>query len=231
MRNAIVQFNIDPNKYNVINKKSLINKTNNYIFEYSKKSFDLYCKKYNIDYNIITEPKINYEHPTWERIDLWFNDYWFSSYENICYVDTDVFAMPWAKNIFSELKDETSFHRIPYWKANRDLNEDSLFFKLNHERVRQSLFQAGVILLNKSVIDATKEIVAKYEEPQFTDDSVLLNYAIASSDINIKNIDHTFNVKLTQECNLNNINFLHAFGRLKDINPTFVLNLLKSIYD
>lgn len=233
MNNAIVQFNIDSNCDHIFNyarsntiKKSLINKTNSQIFDYSKKSFELYCRKYNIEHIIVTEPKINHKHPTWERLDLWFNDTWFEKYSNICYVDTDVFAMPWAKNIFNELEDDISFHRIPHLRSNEDF-----FNSLNPDRVRECFFQAGVILLNKNVINATKTIIMdKYKEPVFTDDSVILNYAIITSDIKVKNINETFNVKLKLTKIMNNVNFLHAFGRLKDTDPEGVINLLRRIF-
>lgn len=231
MRNAIVQFNIDPGLYLTNSKKTLINKTNEYIFDYSKKSLNLYCNKYGIDYIIITEPRVNYEHPTWERLDLWFNESWFEKYDNICYMDTDIFIMPWAENIFEQITDNKYFHRIPYWKANRKLNENDLFYSLDHERVKQCLFQAGVILLSKEIINSTKPIVNRYREAIFTDDSVLLNYAIISSNIKVKNIKENFNVKLTQDLTISNVNFLHAFGRLKDTNPQWVINLLRNIYD
>ncbi|MFN9953873.1 MAG: hypothetical protein ACK55I_12305, partial [bacterium] len=101
--------------------------TNEVIFNYSSKSFRDYCIKYDLDYILITEPKVNYIHPTWERLDLWINkDHWFDKYDSICYVDTDVFALPKADNIFSFSKDN-KFCRVPYWKANKELDQDSIF--------------------------------------------------------------------------------------------------------
>jgi hypothetical protein len=228
--NAIVQFNIDPDLYNNKIKSTTINKTHNDIFYYSNKSFISYCNKYGIDYILITDPKIKYEHPTWERLDLWFDDFWFNSYENICYVDTDVFAMPWASNIFSECNDSKAFHRIPYEKANNPVQKDSIFYSCNQNRVRECIFQAGVILLNKNVIDKTKDTVKRYKEEIFTDDSVLLNYALIDSDLEIVNIARNFNVKYLPNINLQAVQFLHAFGRYKDNNPIAFNKILKEVY-
>lgn len=230
MNNLVIQFNIDPNLYLNETKKTTLSKTNKFIFEYSQKSFKEYCNKFGVEHIVITQPKINYEHPTWERLDLWLDPYWVNTYDNICYVDTDVFAMPWAKNIFLE-SDKECFSRIPYWKADLMLQKYKLFYDCDHDRVRECWFQTGVILLNKNVILKTKKIMERYKESIFTDDGVLLNYAIINSELKIKNIQKEFNVKFTETSKLEDIQFLHAFGRLKDSNPDLVLNTLRSIYD
>jgi len=58
-RNAIVQFHINPSLYKKGNKTSVLDKTNEVIFNYSSKSFRDYCIKYDLDYILITEPKVN----------------------------------------------------------------------------------------------------------------------------------------------------------------------------
>lgn len=230
MKNAIVQFNINPDLYCNESKKTSLKKTNSSIFDYSQKSFKNYCEKFNLDHIIITEPKINYEHPTWERLDLWFDKTWFEKYENICYVDTDVFAMPWAENIFN-YSDTFSFCRIPYWKADLMLKKYELFFNCNHDRVRECWFQTGVILLNKNIINNTLDIMKRFKDKEFSDDGVLLNYAIINSKLQIKNIPKHFNVKYAENLNLEEIQFLHAFGRLKDVDPESIVKLLRTLYD
>ena len=64
-----------------------------------------YAKKNNSDYKLITKPIINFKHPTWERFQL-FDDKWIDTYDNILYLDTDVFTWPDAPNIFEVYDDE-----------------------------------------------------------------------------------------------------------------------------
>lgn len=226
-KNAIVQFHINPDIYKITNKSSVLNKSNEQIFNYSKKSFEIYCDKYGIDYILVTSPKVNYVHPTWERLDFWLNkEFWLNSYENICYVDTDVFALPNSSNIFSYSKKD-HFSRIPYWKANKPLEEGSIF---KNTRFKDTCFQAGVILLNEYVIEKTLHDILNYKDLKFSDDSVLLNYAIANSDVKVYNIPETFNVKYSPTIDLSKINFTHAFGNYKVDNTETFLKTLKSIY-
>ena len=73
-----------------------------FIADYSKKSFDLYARKHGHDYVRFCNPTINFFHPIWEKIDLWINDDIWNNYDKVLYVDTDILALPWAGDIFTD---------------------------------------------------------------------------------------------------------------------------------
>lgn len=224
-KKAIVQIHIDMSLYKQVDKPSYVKKMNEQIYLYSKKSFDNYCKKYDLDHILINEPKIKYEHPVWERLDLWLSDHWFNTYDEICYVDTDVFAMPWARNIFEE-SNKKGFKRIKYNKTVNPIH--SILY--NHPRSNECYFQSGVILLNKEVVDKTIDIIKDYKNKKYTDDGVLVNYAIMESGMDMVNIDSAFNTKYLENINLSAVQFLHAFGRYKDEHPDKLISLLETLY-
>ena len=91
MRNLVIQYYIDIQKYT---QPGYNNLKPSPIEEYSTHSFKQYCGKFDLDYCRITEPKINFKHPTWERFDLWTDPSWWGRYEQIMYVDSDVVALP-----------------------------------------------------------------------------------------------------------------------------------------
>lgn len=73
-----------------------------FIADYSKKSFELYAQKYGHDYKRFCDPEINFFHPTWEQINTWFNDDIWNNYDQVLYADTDILALPWAGDIFTD---------------------------------------------------------------------------------------------------------------------------------
>jgi hypothetical protein len=83
MKNLVIQYYIDINKYS---NPTFNNLGPSPIEKYSSYSFKKYCDKYNIDYIKITEPKLGFKHPTWERFDLWCDRSWWDKYDQICYV-------------------------------------------------------------------------------------------------------------------------------------------------
>jgi hypothetical protein len=100
----------------------------------------------------------------------------------------------------------------------------------DHPRSNECYFQSGVILLNKEVIAKTIDIIKDYKNKKYTDDGVLVNYAIMESGLNIINIDSAFNTKYLENTNLANVQFLHAFGRYKDQYPDKLISLLETLY-
>jgi len=227
---AIVQIDIPLSKYAVQDKRSPVPAMEDYVSKYSKKAVAGYAAKYAHEHIIITEPVVNYNHPVWERLDFWFNSEWLEKYEEVLYLDTDVFPLPDAPDIFTQSDNDAVYKRIPYIK---NVLGRGLPFDECPKRVSKVLFNAGVMLINKSVVNATLETVRDYKNPRFADDSVLLNYAIMKSNLPVENIDKRFNVKLspahlTQEDP--DVYFFHAMGLLKKNEPQRVEEFLEKIY-
>lgn len=67
-KNLIVQFFVPAKQY----KDPTYNQigVNDELFKYSKISVEAYAKRIGCDYKLVTEAKINFIHPTFERMDL-----------------------------------------------------------------------------------------------------------------------------------------------------------------
>ena len=117
MNNLIIQYYIDINKYSQPEFNG-IGPTD--VEKYSEYSFKKYCSKYGHDFLRVTEPNFGYMHPTWERFDLWFNKKWLDKYDQILYVDTDVFALDHAPDIFAKYNDLDTFKSPEYKKYRRN---------------------------------------------------------------------------------------------------------------
>jgi len=222
---AIVQVDVSLDRYikkhEKLDKKHPIRNRQHQLAELSKKRFSEYAEKYGHDHLVITEPLLGYEHPVWERLDIWFNPEWFEKYDEVLYVDTDVFPTDDAPDIFDHGGELDAFYRVPYRKRGA---RRGIFLDITEERYRETVFNAGVILINKTVVDKTLDMVKRYEEERFTEDSVTLNYAIMASDLRIENIDKRFNVKVLGETPP--AYFYHCSGRRKAEDEESVLKWL-----
>src|SRR6056300_365299 len=131
MRNLVIQYYIDTQKYTQPNYNNLLPSP---IEKYSAHSFEKYCIEFGLDYRRVTEPKINYKHPTWERFDLWTDPSWLESYDQIMYVDSDVVVVPGAPNVFDLYSDPNTFkfarydryRKLPV-KDHASTNKDTIF--------------------------------------------------------------------------------------------------------
>ena len=79
-KNLVIQYYIDVKKYS---QPGFNNLKPSPMETYSRNSFQKYCEKFNLDYLRITEPKLAFKHPTWERFDLWVDRSWYDRYEQI----------------------------------------------------------------------------------------------------------------------------------------------------
>ena len=163
-----------------------------------------YAYKINADYKLLTKPKINFKHPTWERFQL-FDDEWIHKYKNILYLDTDVFTWPNSPNIF-------------------DFIDDSAFNVVNHQmdklwRGRKS-FNAGVFCINKNCAIEMRKFLNKsswiksFETDPMWEDSKELNTLAQIADIKINWLEKSWNTK-----NDPNAYFTHLWGNQKIIFP------------
>lgn len=229
---AIVQIDIPLSKYQVQDKESPVPAMEDYVSKYSKKAVAGYAAKYGHEHIIMTEPVIKYNHPVWERLDFWFNKSWFDRYDEILYVDTDVYPLPDAPDIFKECDRLNVFKRIFYQKAESQMPTDRCFNDVL-DRYKEIFFNTGVILLSKNIVEKTLPTIKEYRSDKFRDDGVLINYAVMKSDLEIVQLDRRYNVKLLP-AHLNqkklNVFFFHAMGLLKKKHPEQVEQFLEKIY-
>ena len=103
MKNIIVQIFINKKDWE---EEDRLNWQNDEVFELSQILVKYYASQIGAEYYLITKSKINFKHPTWERFQL-FSEEWVNKYSNILYLDTDVFTWPWAPNIFEFIKNDS----------------------------------------------------------------------------------------------------------------------------
>jgi len=163
-----------------------------------------YAKINGADYKLITEPKINFKHPTWERFQL-FEETWTRKYDNVLYLDTDVFTWPTAPNIFNYIKDD-SFNVVTNF-YNKHFNNFPMF-------------NAGVFVLNKNCSNHMRKFISKdiwndnfKKDPEW-EDSKELNLLVQKSGVKLNWLDHKWNRK-----NKPDGYFSHLYGNIKKLNP------------
>ena len=110
MKKCIVQYWIPSSEYSEPRYNNLLQANEQKsLVKLSTKSFKKYADKYGHDFKRIDTKKIDFRHPTFERFDLWLDDSWWKEYDEIMYVDCDVFAMPDAPDIFQNYKSLDTF--------------------------------------------------------------------------------------------------------------------------
>ena len=238
MKNLIIQYYIDSNLYTQPNFNNLGPSPAE---QYSSHSFQSYCKKYDIDYIKITKPKLGFKHPTWERFDLWLDCSWWDRYDQIMYVDSDVFALPHAPNIFKNLSFDESFKSPVYKKFRmatpemaRVLAEKNILAKeIPGEQIAKKFIQPGVFILNKKCTEIMKSYIKEYENitDENIDDGMFLNYCIVKSGVHTTDLDSRYNIKNNGETvRLKEVYFLHCAGGKKHKKGTAIWRVLESLY-
>lgn len=220
-KNCIVQYWIPAKKYSNPDYNNLLQ--DQPLNKISSKSFKAYCKKYKIDYVEENRAKINWVHPTFERFDLWLNDKWWKTYDQILYADSDIFAMPWAPNIFEMYPDTDTFKYCHFSKIeNAETQEhfDTFYHGLlknecTLEEVRQKGFQPGLFILTKKSREIMKPWIEKFKELGDYHDGLILNWATIKSNVEITKMDEWFNYKNAHFRNKPKIYFFHAAGKKK----------------
>ena len=200
-KNVIVQIFIPAKGWE---QEAHLNWQNNEVINLSTQLTRYYAKKNNADYFIITKGKIFFKHPTWERFQL-FEDEWINNYKNILYLDTDVF--PWldAPNIFNHI-DNKSFNTAIHCMGK----------KLNGI----PSFNAGVFILNKyCAVKMRKYFKKNLWLPKFMkdpswEDSKELNEIAQKPEIDHFRLPPLWNIK-----NSPTSYFTHMWGATKKNNP------------
>ena len=233
MRNLVIQYYIDIQKYT---QPGYNNLKPSPIEEYSTHSFKQYCGKFDLDYCRITEPKINFKHPTWERFDLWTDPSWWGRYEQIMYVDSDVVALPDAPNVFELYKDLDTFKFAKYDRYRKmpveihaSSNRDTIFKDIDPAIIQRKRFQTGVFILTKKIAEAMLSTVKEYSKCE-VDDGQFLNWAVMHSGVPYTEMDSKFNVKNNGQYRKDKIYFMHCAGGKKHKKASKIWHLMKEYY-
>ena len=224
MRNLVIQYYIDTQKYSQPNFNNLYASP---MEAYSRYSFQVYCKKFNIDYLRITEPKLGFKHPTWERFDLWVDRTWWDKYDHILYVDSDVMAFAHAPNIFDQYPTIDNKLKTAYYPKFRQAGDEGakqnqrvnpLADRYTGAQIRTRFVQPGVIMLNKINTEFMLPWVSKYKDitDNRIDDGMFLNSCIVDSNVPLLDMDRMWNHKNNGErFDYDRVKFLHCAGGKK----------------
>ncbi len=233
MKNLIIQYYIDINLYSQPTFNGISPSATE---KYSEYSFKKYCAKYGHDFLRVTKPVFGYMHPTWERFDLWFNSKWLDKYDQILYVDTDVFAFDHAPDIFKLYNDLDAFKSPEYRKYRKMMNseikssfKDTILKDCDIYKTRRIFFQSGVWMITKKSRDHMMPWVERYKEFD-CDDGQFLNWAVIESGVKYQDIDQRFNVKnngLKKNWSYKNTFFLHVAGGKKYRESSRIYTFLK----
>ena len=238
MKNLIIQYYIDINKYS---QPSFNGISPSVVEKYSEYSFKKYCAKFGHDFLRVTKPNFGYMHPTWERFDLWFDSTWLDEYDQVLYVDTDVFALDHAPDIFALYNDLDAF-KSPVYKNYREFKGDIVKAKFQNtilkdcepEKVRKIFFQTGVWMLTKQVRDKMMPWIKRYMEfDGQCDDGQFLNWAVIESGVKYQDMNPMFNVKnngLKKGWSYKKTFFLHVAGGKKYIASSKIHSFLKETF-
>ncbi len=201
MKNVIVQIFMDKKGWEEENR---LDAQSEQVLFLSNVLVKNYAKKINSDYKLITKPIINFKHPTWERFQL-FDDEWINNYDNILYLDTDVFTWPEAPNIF-DLLDNTAFNIVKHCN-NKTYNG-------------HPMFNAGVFAINKTCAVEMKKFVKKenwlkrFEIDPTWEDSKELNTIFQTANIKSNWLEVKWNMKNDPDAF-----FTHMWGNQKKLFP------------
>ena len=238
MKNLIIQYYIDTSLYTQPNFNNLYASPAE---QYSRHSFEIYCKKYGIDYLRITKPILSFKHPTWERFDLWTDRSWWDKYEQILYVDSDVFALPHAPNIFEKYNNLETFKGAAYLKfrggdavrAKELTHNNPLLSDIPGDLIQKKSIQPGVFMLNKKSSEHMLPYISDYKNmsDKKVDDGQFLNYCIIKSNVAYEDMSLKWNHKNNGESfSYEHIYFLHCAGGKKHKRGTKIWQVLKKIY-
>jgi hypothetical protein len=187
-KNLVIQYYIDVQKYS---QPGFNNLKPSPMETYSRNSFQRYCEKFNLDYLRITEPKLAFKHPTWERFDLWVDRSWYDKYE------------------FRQATPETA-------KFNQRVNPDADRF--TGETICKRFVQPGVMMLNRTNTEFMLPWISKYKQVKDNriDDGMFLNGCIVDSNVPLLDMERMYNFKNNGEkFDYDRVNFLHCAGGKK----------------
>ena len=225
MKKCIVQYWIQADQYSEPDYNELLKKSEefdaNEFASRSARSFRAYADKYGHDFIRIEKKKLDFKHPTFERFDLWLDDTWWEKYDEIMYVDSDVFAMPDAPDIFKQYPGSGTL-KVCDHPGFQQAKEDDQIEHIYHgllkectlEQVKQKGFQAGVFIITKEARDLMKPHIAKYQELNDHDGHILL-WATIKSGVPLTRMTELYNFKNAHMKRKPKVYFFHAAGHKK----------------
>ena len=221
MKNCIVQYWIPASEYTDPNYNNLLQKQP--FNEISRKSFEQYADKYHIDYIEINKKKIDWKHPTFERFDLWLDDEWWDKYDQIMYADSDIFAMPWAPNIFDRHSNLDTFKycHAPRIENAKSQEQIDVFYHgllketCTIEECVSYAFQPGLFILTRKAREVMKPYIARFKDFKEHHDGEILNWANIRSGVPKEKMSEWFNFKNAHFNRKPKIYFFHAAGGKK----------------
>lgn len=198
MKNLIVQIYVHTKKYenpNLLPSFDNLCVTSNTLAKH-------YAKKIGAEYLLLTDPYINYKHPTYERLRLFEESSWTDDYDQVLYLDSDVFIYQDSPDIFKMYPDLDKFKVCTHWSVVR------------YGKADDGGFNAGVFMLNKySRNQMLPYLKYRFDIPlQHHDNTALVN-CVKTSEVKTQYMDARFNAKNTGPW------FCHAWGSGKRKKP------------
>jgi hypothetical protein len=198
MKNLIVQIYIDTKKYGNPNLLPSFDTLSEISFTLARQ----YAKRIDADYILLTDPYINYIHPTYERFRLFEESKWTDEYDQVLYLDSDVLVYHDSPSIFEMYPSLDSFKVCTHWSVVRYGVPD------NGE------FNAGVFILNKASRDHMLPYLKyRFDIPLPHHDNTALGNCVDDSKVKIEYMNAKFNAKNTGPW------FCHTWGNGKRKNP------------
>ena len=228
-KNLVIQFFVSVDKYEDPTYNQI--GVNEELYKYSTFSAENYAKKIGADYQLVTEAKINWVHPTFERMDLFFNPDWWHHYDQILYLDTDVVVWPDAPNVFEQYPNLKSFKPVQDRIAKKNSLEyhrkradGTCLEKFEASLLQSKRFNAGVFILTKHSAHRMKPFL-DYKN-LVGDDNEMLIYAMLQSGVDVELLDWRYNKKNGTSCY-----FGHASGYQKFKPDYDMLKIAKDTFD
>ena len=222
MKKCIVQYWIPSSQYSDPEYNNLLQEKDQHsLAEISKRSFETYAEKYKHDFIRIEEKKIDFKHPTFERFDLWLDDAWWNQYDEIMYVDSDVFALPTAPDIFANYPITKTF-KVCNHPAFQLATEQEQIEHIHHGLLKQLPldsvkwygFQPGVFILTKTARDIMKPFIEQFRNLNDHDGHILM-WACIKSKVPLTRMHEYYNYKNAHFKGHPEIYFFHAAGHKK----------------
>lgn len=234
MKKCIVQYWIPSSEYSDPKYNNLLQaQEQQTLVKLSTKSFKKYAKKYGHDFKRIEKKKLNFKHPTFERFDLWLDDSWWQEYDEIMYVDCDVFALPDAPDIFDHYKSLDTLKVCDYPTFQQATTPDQikriyhgLLKSCTLDDVKSYGFQPGVFILTKPARDIMKPYIEKFKELDDHDGHILI-WACIQSKVPLTRMHHYYNYKKSHFIGHPETYFFHAAGHKKWHQKEKVMMFLK----
>lgn len=191
------------------------------IKELSTTIAEYYAKRCNADYLLIDKPVLNFRHPTYERFRFWEEDWWLDTYDQILYIDTDVFCWPEAPNIFQTFPGQ-EFKVARHWQwrewagdKNAKIAEGE-FAGLTFYDLNRIEFNAGVFVITQKSRDIMRPYLNYRDTPDTSDDSKVLHKLILDSNVPLEIMPKQWNGKNIRR---SGCYFAHLWGGKKHRDP------------